>query len=282
LRAKHQNPPAAPVPVLRGIVMHAHPHALARPGRATAPASKANTPVSPAAPAAAESAAAHASIEAAFTEGRQEGFAAGHAAALSEARLDLQAATEEARSIAAEEGRAAGLQQGLREAQAEAARAQLEARGEVEQAACDRMQRLDRLLDAAGAESTKWLAEIEDDLVALTHEVACRVLGEHAAQPVVLQAMVKHLLAQHGQRAQLAVHVHPEDYEALVREAHADASDAPWRWVADKTVQMGGVILRSPEGSLDARLETQLAALRDALHAHRRERKSGAPRGKSE
>ncbi len=257
------------MPVLRGIAMHAQPHALVRPGRASAPSPKVSASMPVAGPA--EIAAQHsAAIEAAFAAGRAEGFAGGR----TEAHQELQDAADEALTRAANEGRLAGLQQGLQEAELEASRARQEAIEQIEQAAQQRIQKLDALLQAAATGATQWLAEMEDDLIVLTHQVVCRVFGAHAVDTVVLQAMVKHLLAQHGQRAQLAVHVHPDDHEALMGASGAGGSEAVWSWVADNTVEVGGVILRSPEGSLDARLETQMAALRDALLVRRRERKT--------
>ena len=85
--------------------------------------------------------------------------------------------------------------------------------------------------------------------------------------------MVKQLIAQQERRAQVVVHLHPDDLDALSREDRG-SDDGAWQWVGDSSVQLGGVILRSPEGSLDARLETQLAALREALLAVRRERRA--------
>ena len=46
-----------------------------------------------------------------------------------------------------------------------------------------------------------------------------------------------------------------------------------WEWVADPAIATGGVVLRSPQGSLDARLDAQLRALGEALVAQRDERR---------
>ena len=98
--------------------------------------------------------------------------------------------------------------------------------------------------------------------------------NEDGQTPLMLAARtgvvaVAKLLVQHGTKDQLAVHVHPSD--AALLAAGRDGNEA-WRWVADDAVQLGGVILRSPEGSLDARLEIQLAALREALLKTRAQR----------
>ncbi|ROZ63192.1 FliH/SctL family protein [Ramlibacter sp. WS9] len=266
--------------VLRGIVMQSQPHALLRPGRAAGGATPIKVhPLSP--PLRAEQASdatlgrKSPGYEQAFAEGREEGYAAGRATAIAEGRQSLQDAITQARVRAAEEGHLEGLASGRKEALVELERARSEAADLAKAAVEHRLVRLDDLLKGLAADLALRLVDAEDDLVALGHEAVCRVLGEEAATPAVLRSMVNHLLAQHGQRAQLAIHVHPDDLAALNEEGAP--SDPAWRWVADNSVQLGGVILRSPEGSIDARLETQLAVLGETLLAVRRERKVAAP-----
>ncbi|AMO22197.1 hypothetical protein GCM10027034_25060 [Ramlibacter solisilvae] len=263
MRPKHLADKPAAAPVLRGVVLHAQPHALVRPGRMPiAPAAKTTVHPQPAP-------SAQAAVEAAFAEGRREGFAAGHSAGAGEERLKFDALIEEARARAREEGRQAGLQQGLDEAGQQLARARDDARAEslaVQRAA---VARLECLLRSASAAVIQWRADGEEDLVALAHEALCRILGAQASQPETLKAMVRHLLAEHGRRSPLSAHVHPEDFAALASVSEPDG----WQWVADEAVSFGGMILRSPQGGLDARLETQLAALGGALAAARAKRR---------
>jgi flagellar assembly protein FliH len=279
MSAKHLADAPLSASVLRGVTLHAQPHALVRPGRPGAIAAPAK--VHPMTPSARGEPAMDPgpdrttrTDEQAFADGRQDGYAAGHAAAVAEGRQALQEAIDLERARAADEGRATGLAEGRQQAQAELERARLEAADAANAAVEQRLSRLDDLLDGLAADLAKRLAEAEDDLVALGHEALCRILGEEAATPAAMRAMVKHLLARHGQRAQLAVHVHPDDLDALSQDGGA-AGEA-WRWVGDNSVQLGGVILRSPEGSLDARLETQLSALGEALLMVRRDRKEAA------
>jgi flagellar assembly protein FliH len=265
-------------PILRGIVMHAQPHALVRPDRpgATAPAVKIHPPAPMRAEPVGDGAPGRKTpmYEQAFAEGRKEGYAAGWSAAAEEGKQSSQAAIDQARAAAVEDGRVHGLREGRERAQVELEQAKAQAADQASAAMQPRLDQLDRLLEALAAETARRFADAEDELVALGHEAICCMLGDGAATPAVIRSMVKHLLARHGARTQLAVHVHPDDLNALDQEA-GTARDA-WRWVADNSVQLGGAILRSPEGSLDARLETQLTALRDALLTVRRERKAAA------
>ncbi len=256
--------------VLRDLVMHAHPHTLVRPaGAAPMPTMKVRSETI--APAQLRSKTP--AWEQAFAEGRSEGYAAGLLAAAAQGQQALQANIDEARAAAAEEGRIQGLRDGRALAQVELEQAQAQAADRAQAGVAQRLTRLDQLLRSVTSEAAHRLADCEDDLVALGHETICRILGNEVAAPAAIRAMVKHLLALHGQRHQLAVHVHPDDLAALSQ----DADDArTWDWVADNSVQLGGVILRSPDGSLDGRLETQLAALREALLTVRRQRRASA------
>jgi flagellar assembly protein FliH len=256
--------------VLRGVPLHTQPHALARPTRISTSSLGACQPADQAAGdvGAGEKGAQAAAYAAGHAQGLAEGRAAGRAAAEAADRGALQQTVEEACSKAVLQGRLEGLAAGRGEAEAEAERARLQ----IDQAMAERLERVDRVLRSVAEEAERHLLDAEDDLVALGHEALCRVLGAQAVQPASIRSMVSHVLAQHGQRAQLAVHVHPDDFAALTHEDPA-AAVPPWRWVADDAVQLGGVVLRSPEGSLDARLETQMAALGSALVAARRERK---------
>jgi flagellar assembly protein FliH len=208
-------------------------------------------------------------FEAGLAEGRKQGYEAAAAQAAEQARArEMELA--ELRLLAAAEGRAEGLALGREEGLLASGQAQADAMEQVDRAAADRLDRLDHLLKSLVLERARRLEEAEEDIVAFSHEIVCRILGAQAAKPECIRAMVTHLLAQDGPRAHLAVHAHPDDLAALIEEG----GETPWQWIGDKAVQLGGVVLRSPEGSLDARLETQLAALRDALLDSRRHRMS--------
>jgi flagellar assembly protein FliH len=265
--------------VLRGVLLHGQPHALSRPGRPGSESLSAKHQAEPDHPSPGDCGALSAvsaiesAYEAGLAEGRKQGFDAAVMTATEEAR-GRDAALVELRASAAAQGRTEGMAQGREEALAAAGQAQAQAAQQADQAAADRLGRLDHLLEGLVAEGARRLEEAEEDLLALSHEIVCRILGAEAAQPERIRSMVLHLLAQHGPRAQLSVHIHPDDLAALTQEL--DSRETPWRWVGDPAVQLGGVVLRSPEGSLDARLETQTAALRDALLRLRRERKDVA------
>jgi flagellar biosynthesis/type III secretory pathway protein FliH len=64
------------------------------------------------------------------------------------------------------------------------------------------------------------------------------------------------------------VRVHPDDLPAVEARREALATRAPaaaLELVADETVGRSGCVIETPQGRVDARLETQLAALERAL-----------------
>lgn len=136
-------------------------------------------------------------------------------------------------------------------------------------------------------ELERCLATAEEDMVGLAFEVICRVLGEQAASLDGLRGLVRTSLdAWHG-RNPLSLHLHPSDLAllqadencvGLLASAGFDASKGGLHWVADPQVTLGGCLLRSSEGELDARLEVQLQALRISLLQTRADRKDEAVR----
>lgn len=127
------------------------------------------------------------------------------------------------------------------------------------------------------------LEAAEEDMVVLCHEVVTRILGDAAVQPDVLRTLLQHASRELRGRPLVSVHVHPDDLKLLTQgmadDERALRPDGPsgsrkFEWVASPDVTLGGVVLHSPEGGLDARLETQLESLRRALLQNRAARKA--------
>lgn len=132
----------------------------------------------------------------------------------------------------------------------------------------------EQLLRRIPSELNTYLSGAEDDIVGLAFDVICRVVGEQAATAQGLrETLALALKAWHG-RAPLSVHLHPDDLALLKADAQSlqilaaagfNAERSSLRWVSDPQVQLGGCLLRSSEGALDARLETKMAALKSSL-----------------
>lgn len=172
-------------------------------------------------------------------------------------------ALREAREEGLRSGRAEGLRDGRGQAAAEIRQAVQHAVAEAEQrwvAELERVQRIARHAQDAVADT---VAAAHDEIVALCFETLCRMLGDRSLQPETVRAQLSQLLEQHGSPGVL-FHVHPHDAELLQRADDASGA-ASACWVADADVALGGCIVKSPVGALDARLETMLAACKSTL-----------------
>lgn len=159
-------------------------------------------------------------------------------------------------------------EQELRAAYGEAERRGLEAgAAQAQQVAEDLVQAQVARLQAAAAtlqqaQSTLGPA-LREDAVELAFAVVCRLLGEQAASRAGIGAMLQVQLAALRERRDLTVRLHPADC-ALMAAAELEGG-APLRYVPDAGVELGGCLIDSPAGTLDARLEYQLEQLRQAL-----------------
>jgi flagellar assembly protein FliH len=247
--------PAKPE-VLRGVALHPQPHTLNRPTRPLRPASAVDVsksmPAKRIEPQDSNEGAQRQSaalLEQAYEQAKQKGLADGRKAGFEEGRVE-----------GFEKGRAEGLQAGQAAAYEAAASAFRE-----------RLDRLDKLLRDLPAQIDRRLIATEDDMVDTVFAAVCRIAGESATSEDGIRSIVRTAVAQLRTRPITAIRVHPNDlaglqsdseFEALVQRHHAETH---LQWIPDERVKLGGCIVESPEGSLDARLEIQLQGLRELL-----------------
>lgn len=154
---------------------------------------------------------------------------------------------------------------GAAQAEAEAERARAHAAG-VEQARVETA----AMMAAARARWSAALAAEEPAVVALACEVAAAVLGrESALGTEVLRDVTRQALARVRKARRVVLRVHPSEAERARTEGNGwlPAGMAPevFNVEADAAVGVGGVVVETELGRLDARLDTQLAAIARAL-----------------
>lgn len=192
-------------------------------------------------------------------------------------QLDLEALEERC----LQRGRAEGEEQGRRLAQQAA----------QERAREEAMARLERELDERHERYAKELAakwhglaadfalqlqalrqQLEAEVTEWTFVAVTRLLGQRAADDVV--TVVRRVLSESRLDAPLTVFLHAQDLSSLVACGNVEAD--PWpdgiRFAADPRVGVGGCLVESDVQTLDARLEVQLALLRERLDGLRRHR----------
>jgi type III secretion protein L len=171
------------------------------------------------------------------------------AALLARAQTEAEAIRDEAAAVR-ETARREGFETGRADGVAEAAVALAAARGEAA-----------RLVAGAGptaiALATKMAEKIVGRAVALAPETMAEIASEALA-------------ACRPGAGTVRVRIHPDDLpEVEARRAALEtrAPAAALELVADEAVGRHGCVIETPQGRVDARLETQLAALERALTA---------------
>lgn len=206
--------------------------------------------------------------------------------ALQELDASREQARQEARALGYEAGRIQGQKDGYEEGMKQALEraeqerhAFLESHEADQQKLTDALAKIRQMADAMGRQKNSFLDEAEDDMVVLAFEAFCRVLGETALTQDILRSGVVNALAHWRGKAALEIHVHPEDLPWLEGDAdlaaHLQAQrNHAIRWVASAEVALGGCMLRSSEGALDARLDVQVDALKAMLLQTRASRRT--------
>lgn len=115
-------------------------------------------------------------------------------------------------------------------------------------------------------------ARAEAEVSEWTFVATTRLLGRMSDEQ--LRESVCQVLDEAGLRDPIQVLVHPDD--AAVIGAEAGLWPPEVQFVGDASVKLGGCLIRAPQQTLDARLEVQLAFLRQALDTARRERQGGS------
>ncbi|WP_157915195.1 FliH/SctL family protein [Paraburkholderia acidicola] len=205
-------------------------------------------------------------IEQRTEQGYRDGFAAGQ---------------QEGRASGAQQGYQDGLERGKQDARDAAEKLVRQEMEDAHRSVQERVALLDQLIDALPGQIALRLHAVEDDMVALCHQIVCRILGER----LVSAEGVAHLVRQaidltHGeasshasQKPLVAIHLHSRDLEKLqgdeqamtllARRLATTSNAVPL--VGDDSVGIGGCVVHSHGGSLDARLATQMASLAGVL-----------------
>jgi len=173
-----------------------------------------------------------------------------------QARREEDAArTEEARRTGHEEG----YRDGLRLAEEE-----------VRQQWEERLAQAKDLVEQAYRAKENIIAEAERFLVDLACGIAGKIVGKQLADaPELALKLIAQALARRKEQGVITLCVSPDQF-AFVHASRDELvsvidSQAELHIVPDPSVKNGGCIVRSPFGSIDARVDTQLAAIREAL-----------------
>ena len=147
-------------------------------------------------------------------------------------------------------------------AQAQQAKAEQQREAEHKERAAAFARLLAQIAQAAQREETA----LEQLAVTIAYEAICKVAGDTLVTPEGTLAVVRKAMQAVNQRNVVAVHLAPQD-EAALRQLDATGLPSHIQLHADDRVALGGCIVESNMGELDARLEAQLRAILDAFVA---------------
>lgn len=153
--------------------------------------------------------------------------------------------------------RAEGFSQGKQEGQ-------LAAQAEYQQC----LAALRAIIMAAQQSQQQGMDDLGDTAVEIVHAAVVKILGEGLSDKEVALAAVREALRRCKDRSRLLLRVAPGDLEMLneMRASLLEGMNAGQvDIIADERVELGGCVLESAAGNLDARLETQLQGLREIL-----------------
>lgn len=176
---------------------------------------------------------------------------------LTERLRELEENAKRTEVDAYEKGHANGYQEGLRTGDAEG-----------RDAYTSGLRQLEELTKNLNSTVQSSLEEAEDMMVSIVFESVCKIVGDTLATRDGVVAVVKEALGRARGKSALIIRVNPLDLE-LIEESTAFgvASEADWR--ADDAIPMGGCVVESEYGTLDARIDTQLNQLKRVLLAAR-------------
>ena len=126
-----------------------------------------------------------------------------------------------------------------------------------------------RKLAKARAEYSRLRDQGEQEMVELAFHIARRLVGKAIEmQPEIVRDIVGEALVNARGHDQIVVLIHPDDHDRVeaARDEYVRALEGvPVYFEADPSLERGGCVIETESGRIDARLETQLQVLREAL-----------------
>ena len=166
----------------------------------------------------------------------------------------------------AEAARELGRQRGLREGRQAGTE-------EAKQSFAVEIARVKSIADKLPMAQEAGIHGLEDMALAIAFEAVCKVLGPAVVTREGVQALVRQAATHALNSEKVVVRLHAADLAMLRETGAVDAalpSGALVTWLADKEVALGGCVIETDGGELDARLETQVDRLRAAMVTARR------------
>ena len=177
-----------------------------------------------------------------------------------EAEQECEELREDARRAGHEEGLKDGWEEGRQQAQQEMADAIRQANEKAEKT----------LKDARDATSD-YLSKAEDDVTAIALAVVEKILPQHFIDvPQVILPLVQQALEKVKDQKEINIHVAPAVYDLVLMardelRSRLSGAGAELSVTSDESLVPGDCVIETPNGSVDARLQTQIELIREAI-----------------
>jgi flagellar assembly protein FliH len=110
------------------------------------------------------------------------------------------------------------------------------------------------------------MRKTERELVRLAVAMAERIVRREVDEdPELLAGMARTAIDRLGQDVAATIHLNPQDYEAMMAARQGAAFEGAVQVVADPLVGRGGCLVKSPFGTVDAGIDTQVREMSHAL-----------------
>jgi flagellar assembly protein FliH len=130
---------------------------------------------------------------------------------------------------------------------------------------------LNGVIDSLQKTVPQLVQETESALIQLALESAQKIVAGMPINSKLVESVVKEALQQVDDTAEVVIQLHPEDF-ALLQKHKSDVlktppNSKPLQFSSSAEVTRGGCLLRTRFGIIDARRETKVDQLREALAA---------------
>ena len=179
---------------------------------------------------------------------------------LSEAKDQIEKDREEARKAGHDEGFSAGKEAG------EAA-----AREEMKELIRQTNAKAEKTLRDAHDAMRDYLMQAEDVIVSIAMTAVERVLPQHFIDvPQMVLPIVRDAIERVKDQKEIVVHVPPDSYDFVLMARDelrgiVTAGDSSLSITSDESLKPGDCLVETPNGSVDARLQTQIEQLKKAV-----------------
>lgn len=190
--------------------------------------------------------------------------------ALARARAEAEALLGQVRAEGFRAGRDAGYRDGIQAARDEAQGLLEQARAEAQAVAGRVRQETEHLLRAARREREELMTALEPELVRLAVHIARQIVhSELTLRPEAIVHILTAALAKLRGDDRARVRVHPDDYPRVEQNRHVLLAALPGgseiEVVADPGVGPGEFVVQTDQGTVDGRLDAQVAEVAAGL-----------------